>query len=447
MKIVSFFMSGERTDKATGMEFLDLNDDSIYAILRYVPRNDLVSIAQTSARLKAIAEQKFKRKLTIICHNATDATATRKLLQMFGARLVQLNIDFHSCSNASRIMDAVFRYCSSSLGSLTLKSFEIPDQQEAFDGLARIFKNLHTLHMENVTIEGIGVLDTLITPKNGNLINFFVDCELLANLTLIEGYDFRRAIFENWFPKLEHYADTTDEEMTVDTSLQGFILRHRNLKSFSVVCKQSYNFDWWLPVLKILATNCQQLEKIAFGIGPFNDPTPCLALHNVFRLPNLKEIKMFSFQSEHVSKELHRLSNKLEILDVEFCGGNAGVIPAISQLRMLRFLRLYEVADGELEDINALGELTNLETLVIELYENPKFDLLGMVSRLVKLTKLKFHVGNFKIGYQTYRRLSSIVQGRPDVRNRQLHLDCPRADDFNDSELVTPQTVKFISLQ
>lgn len=217
---------------------MDLHDEALLAIFQYVPANDLCIVAQTSVRLNAIAKEKFKRKLTIICNDATDTTATRKLLQCFGARLVKLNIDFRSCKNASRIMDAVFRYCSSSLESLTLKSFEIPDQQETFNGLAKIFRNLHTLRMENVTIEGIGFSDSIVTPKNGNVINCFVDCKHLINLTLVEGYDFRRAIFENWFPKLEHYSDTTDGDMNAESSMQGFVLRHRNLKSLSVVCNE-----------------------------------------------------------------------------------------------------------------------------------------------------------------------------------------------------------------
>lgn len=172
------------------------------------------------------------------------------------------------------------------------------------------------------------------------------------NLTLVGGYDYKRAVFGNWFPKLNHYEDCSAYINAV-SSMEGFILRHRNLKSIDLKCKESSDFGCLLPVLKVIALNCKELEKIAFGLGFFTDPVPCLTfLQNLFRLPNLKEIKMILLGAEHVSKELQHLPNKLEILDIEFCGGISELIPAVVQLRNLTFLRLYEIVDGEVKDIS-----------------------------------------------------------------------------------------------
>lgn len=446
-------MLGESWGQQNQCRLVKLNDDCLFEIFERVPIMDLCSIAQTSVRLNVVAKQFFAKKhISFIFINATVKTANqaRKMFQIFGPQMLELEIDFCFCvTNASRIMEAVIRYCSSSLQRLVLKSFDIPDNRDTFTGMAKLFENLHTMHLDNVSIEGMGsISDTLFSPK-GNLIDFFLKCKDLVNLSLIGGNEYHRPIFENSFPKLESFSVTTAEGVDGASYLEGFLLRHENLKAFSVIVEEYSDFDWLVPALKVIAAKCLHLEKLEFGLGAiFERPAESeILLNALFSIRKLKVVKVRLLEASNAIKELRNCSKNLEVLDVEFVGGNPELIPAVSQLQKLRSLRLHEIVDGDLKDINPLSKLTGLETLSIYLVENTKFDFLNLVNCLIKLTKLKFAVNSFKIDNDVYLRLLDIVDRRPDIRYRTLEIDCPRTSDFIDLQRKTVKFVRLIQLE
>lgn len=427
--------------RSEGTKLLDLDDDCLFAIFGFISIIDLCSIAQTSVRLNEIGSQMFDSQHQGFVFNKTTAKTTfeaRKLFQIFGSQMLQLDIDFHLCvTYASDVMDAVIRYCRK-LECLYLRSYKVPDNKNKIAGMAKLFRNLQTLNIENVSIEGFDLTtDNIIVTPSGNLMQFF-DCKCLVNLVLNGCYDFKRITFESYFPNLQHFTYTS-AALNDDKYIDGFIFRHKHLKSFSLNSEDDPgDFDWHFPALNVIPVNCKDLEKIEFGLGFSEHPAETVTfLQNLSRLRKLRNLKMFSGVDEVVIKELPNFRNKLEVLDLSYVYGS-GLIQAVSQLKKLRFFRLYDVAAGVLVDINPLSKLTKLTTLFIEnVYEkNLKFDLVEMVDCLVNLTKLQFIVNDFKIDNKAYRQLVYIVERRPDMRNRFLHVDCPKTNDFLDLELA-----------
>lgn len=427
-----------------------MNDDCLYSILLHVSAMDLCWIGQTCVRLNAISKQLFKAKYKICIFDKTSAKTTVEAIQFFrhfGSLIVDLQIDMWSFDNA--VMDAVMQYCTPTLKALKLSAYEVPDKQEKIAEIGKLFQNLQELRIEAVYIDGVDQYsdDDIFTPE-GNLINCFNNCQSLVNLQMLECFNLNRVIFESSFPSLHHFETVVycpyDNS---DKLIEGFVLRHQNLKSFSLDSYNGEHYHGHIPALNAVAANCKNLEKLEFGFGSSSDSDNYgLFLRNLSKLPELREIKNFS-TVDHASslvKVLQNHRNKLEVLDLLHVESTAELIPALSQLSKLHFLR-FNCCGGVLNDINPLGQLTELTALSIKCLWNPllKFDLVKLVDRLVNLTRLKFNVHSFKIGNQIYLQLVHAVEKRRKLQNRTLQVDCPTTDDFIDLKLAAVKFIKF----
>lgn len=184
---------------------------------------------------------------------------------------------------------------------------------------------LHKLCLEQVLIDEFDdwTENATISP-NGNCMNLFTNCTSLVELKVFESFSFYRVIFENSFPKLEHFI-IEDPCRCIKNSTEGFILRHPNLKTFSLDSDEDH-----IPVLQVLAANGNSLQKLGFGFQyrlPSQTVEPSLEI--LSKLRNLKELKCFVVTNSilNIVKELPQLQNTLEVLDLSVGYGTSELIP------------------------------------------------------------------------------------------------------------------------
>lgn len=431
---------------------LDLNDDCLSVIFEYIAIRDLFSIAQTSSRLNALGCQHFHRYYKICNFKETEvktAVAARKFFEIFGAGISELDID---CSLFSEdVMGAVIKHCST-LESLKIRAYKVPDKKESIAGIRKLFENLKKLHMEYLYIDGFDERsDTAFITPNGNLLDIFVNCKSLISLVVFECDDLDRVILASAFPQLQNFKYF---KVSAGDRMDEFFLRHENLKSVSLDSYKLTDYDAHIPALQVLAANCKQLEKLKFGFGSasYNLDSDTddyeMFLDNLSKLPQLTELKVIRFkeQIEEFAAVLPNLRDSLEVLHLKQLDEGHGLIEAVRQLKKLRVLTLQTGYESDLENIDPLGELESLNELSIEInFERGlQFDFVKMVCRLVNLTKVKFDVNDFKIDNGIFQQLVAAVESRPDVQKRTLQIDCRRTKDFIDSQL---ETVKFIQFE
>lgn len=256
-------------DSIHASSLLDLNDDCLYPIFdsKHLPIMDLVAITQSCTRFKTIGNQIFARKHKICSFQNLSVKVMAeaiRVLQTFGSLILELTINLSSYSYPTGVMDAVSTYCTS-LESLSLHSYNLPENQVNITEMGSLFRKLNKLHIYDVCIENVEsweLLDGIVTPQ-GCLIDVFTNCNSLIDLKVVECYSFEHVVFSSTFPnpKLQHfqYFDMLDERPNVGC----FILRHKNLKSFDLESDDSiYNY---IPVLKTIVI-CEFLESLRLGL-------------------------------------------------------------------------------------------------------------------------------------------------------------------------------------
>lgn len=414
-------------DEKQSTNLWDLNDDCLFEI--FDPKNmsitDLISVTQSCSRFNAIGKQIFERKHKICNFRSMSVKGTaeaRRVFQTFGYLMVELKID----SNSTDVMDAIIEYCTS-LQSLSLEYYTIPDNQINISGMGLLFQKLKKLDIRNVDFDFASYYDGVITPK-GNLMDIFINCDSLVDLKVLHCYEFDENLFSRTFPKLQHFECSGD-----NVDIGSFVLRHKNLKSFSLDSDEGYNH---IPVLNTLAI-CKYLERLNFRFQ-FEAVDNDTSLKSLERFQYLRELKIF-YVGDNMSKlieELPKLSSTLEILKLVQARGHPKLMSAVSKLKKLRVFKLHDV--GELNDSDLIGELKQLTHVSFKVVKAKRFDLIQIVSRLENLTKFTYY--NFKISSQTYLRLVDIVGGRLETKNRFLNIRCYPADNFN--YLIQSKAVK-----
>lgn len=428
-------------DPASSINLIDLNDDCLYSIFDLVSIVDLIALARSCNRLNVIGTRIFERKHKICDFSnmaVEHSVVACGVFNTFGSFIADLRIDLSLYTfGAVKIIDSMVQNCNV-LKSLTIKSYTVPDNQDDITKLGMLFEKLEVLRLEYVYVEGfeeLNEMDVIVTP-NGNLLNLFTNCKSLIDFKILCSCNFKMAIFESGFPELQHFEYDIGEGYT-DCKVTGFILRHRNLKSFSLNTRDIQN----AAALKVIAANCKSLEKLKFETDAEPDDT---ALMCVEKLQQLTELKILWIR-QNVTRLITKFRPKsLTVLNLQYIEGGPELIPAISQIKTLRVLKLLET--DPLYDLNPLGELKQLIELSILYMETTlKFDFIKLVERLVNLKKFKFITSGFTIGTTSYIRLVNVIKHRPEIENRYLELRCPTTNDFDDGSLC--QTVKIIRRQ
>ncbi|XP_037031225.1 uncharacterized protein LOC119070828 [Bradysia coprophila] len=394
----------------TGTYLTDLNDDCLYEIFSRTSLNimDLCSVAETCTRLKAIATRIFT-KLHKSCKFNEMSLQTihemRRMLINFGSSITDLTIgpsyelEQHYDGIAARVLDLVIRCCSKTLESLRLKDFQISDH--LIGKLRPMFAKLKLLHIDDGYI--------------GDGKQLFANCASLIELKVTNWEnDENGMIFENKFPKLERFKYKRSHDDYDDYDLETFVSNHKGLKALSM---GNFHADC-SSLLPVIAKNCTDLEKLNITGHHYDSPYNYVeALKSLLTLKKLTKLKI-KCDKENVTKflkELPQLSS-LEYLELWFAQSDAEFIPALSELKNLKVLRLRDC--NHLKNVDALANLDKLTELSI-LIPSPtaivdiEIDIVALVKRLTDLKKLTIGLHSITVDRQMFLRLVSVVRERP----------------------------------
>lgn len=409
---------------------MDLPDDCLFEILKRLSVvDDWIELTQTCSRFKEIAIETFARSQKI-CHlnrlgMAMKDTATAcRVLDIFGASIVELFIAITDrLDDGAKIIDSIIENCTS-LKSLSIASYTIPDSQREINQMALLFERLEILKLADLTIEDVDTLEygtAIITPKE-NLLDLFANCNSLIDLTINNCCDdLNQCVSESYFPKLEHFRYIHYRQVCY---IEGFVLRHRKLKSFTLNTECDKNSDF----LKIVTTNCKQLENLSFGTSTYGQ-FYVTVLESMGRLEHLTNLTV-ALSDQHLTKLVKSLqSTPLKVLDLQSGYGCSQILPAISTMNTLRVLKLNRIYG--LHNYNSLENMKQLVELYIhhrsessiEFGSSVEFDPVKVIDRLVNLKKFKFHANGFHIDGHLYSRLVNVVQRRSLAENRYLEID------------------------
>lgn len=417
---------------------------------------DLCSIAKTSLKLKEIATYVFSRshKICDFDSMALEKDAVELVLNTFGSTILELRINLSPSPYTyygEEIVESIVHNCTE-MTSLTMKSYDIPDTQDAITKVRCMFGKLCSLHIFDIAIEGYESMNfnDCVTP-NGNVLNLFGDCHSLVELKADDCFVLERSIFDATFPKLEYmyYRDHSEHLLK---GIRSFVLRHNgHLKKLIL----GDNMDDTLGVIDIISANCKELNHFEFEThssedNHFNDGTVLRQLGTLQQLSTLK-IDWYAQNVNELLMELQR-STSLRELQLGSTLGTPDLISTIGQIKSLRILKLYKT--DHLQNLNALQNLTRLVELYIENHNlrvgELDFDLPNVVQRLTNLKKLKLDLSgyppysDYRISKNIYVRLVHIVGNRQIVQNRYLELDCPAENGVE--HLLCPTTVHFCKI-
>lgn len=365
---------GSSISTASTTCLLDLNDDCLIAIVERFEVMNLCAIAQSCTRLKRLILQTFKRKHKIVKLNFSDIVSVNTAVQairffeIFGWLIIELEVKFkpyEKCDdpNSANIVDAVVEHCTA-LKALKLASFDIPDDEFWFIRIGQLFGRLQKLHLKHVFIDpSVWHDDEPIITPNGNAISCFYNCTSLIELKLVDSSFFYKAIFENSFQSLEHLIiEDEDKESCRDCSMDGFILRHPSLKTFSLDCEELH--------IPVAAANLARLETFGFQFKfryPYGNPSQT-SVESLAKFQNLKELSCFCVSIENMTKLLQvlpKLANSLEVLNLSYGRGNLDFIRIVSSMKKLKIVRLTDIIieDTTKDELKAL--LRGLRATVI----------------------------------------------------------------------------------
>lgn len=122
--------------------------------------------------------------------NVHNPILASSLFNVFGVVMTELQLNVSSFQGSAGCVIASIVDSCTSLKSMSLKSYVVPDQPHSFAQLNQQFSRLEELHIEsvciadNVTIPG--PQRRLLLSRYGMFINFFAQCNSLANFFLPE---------------------------------------------------------------------------------------------------------------------------------------------------------------------------------------------------------------------------------------------------------------------
>lgn len=426
-----------------GCILLHLSDDCLNEIfdLKRMSAVDLASVARTCTKFKEIATGIFGRTQTVFDLNSLaryGSAAACRVICVFGSLIVQLRINFELFKDGGhgRMIEAIIENCGA-LKRLHIKCYEVPDNPCEISKMASLFGKLEVLHLKDVYMEYyLSNKDNSLVTRKGNYMNFFVNCNSLVDFKIDRCFNLERCIFEGFFPKLRHFEYSLYDDR--NGNVEGFIFRHRNLKSLS------YNtVNYKNPkLLKVIANCCKQLEKLSLTtVAPPQRYRK--TLNYITSLEHLEQLRIVWFD-KNMSGLVENLqsSSSLKVLDLQHIKGCPELLPAITNLNALRVLKLAFI--GELRNYNSIRNVTQLDELFIVSKENIEFDLVKVINSLVNLKKIKFHVHGHYISDDLYNQLVSVVKNRPVFGNRFIEVDYPgTVGDY----FLCPMTVALTSLE
>lgn len=222
---------------ADGKQFLELPDDCLIDISRYLPLEDLISVALTCSRLRDIVRQTFSLQPmnkhvdlpvdVLQMPRSFEPNAmekTERYLQIFGDLLVDVSIRklMRESRGEQEIFHLITKYCSD--GALEeFSGYELALDTPNSSEKLRLFSRLKVIHLTGCTM----VEDALAAS---------IQCQ---SLSLSNQY-FNGVISNLHFPKLETfhiYGSRSEFQEDDDANYAKFLRRHIHLRTLELTIR------------------------------------------------------------------------------------------------------------------------------------------------------------------------------------------------------------------
>lgn len=174
-------------------KLMDLNDDCLLHLLRFLPLTDLNSIGLTCHRLRALVDMTYIHRRQMKCFNVTKMTERYSTNRNFNHSMEHINgylnkfgkiivhIDFENeFGNVNKIFASIVMFCSDELKSLKLYNTGL--KSETILNFRKIFSNLTKLELTKQPDL------TKILPICSNLNTLSI--EVIGNYPLILNFKF-----------------------------------------------------------------------------------------------------------------------------------------------------------------------------------------------------------------------------------------------------------------
>lgn len=383
-------------------QLLDLPDDCLIDICRYLPLEDLTSLAVTCTRLHTVGRQTFplapgnkyvdvKQMLRTLGANAMEKI--ERFFQVFGDLLSEISLDLTDGENNSNangdfssfnepIFNLVTKHCDEEAltafrgHGITLRT---PNEEK----MLRLFGRLKTITLIDCPM----AVDALSVSKHCQHLSLSADTfNDVSDLHFpqLEGFDI---VGYNWPFVAAHNANCAK-----------FLLRHSHLKALNMeICfGTEFDMDVFDELNDLETLSLFQMNKPLI-LSPWRNLTKLKALDIV---SNGCDATKF-LQESPAAESLAYLKLTEPILSDDFFRG----LSRFKQLRALTFGDCPELTDERMLNLN-LDELTELE--LTDPSELTTHGLVEIVSKFRKLTSLRLVGTDHEIDSIIYEQLVAI---------------------------------------
>lgn len=353
------------------LQLIDVNNDCLRAIFNHLNLIDLLNVADTSKRLKQIAEMEFERKyktnqvhfahvrpnpnrcVTVNGYRIVigDLKTCLQLLRCFGHIVNEIELNFGNIEAkfSAEIERCLAEFCSQSL--LFLSMFDNKSGHLIFDAVEKSFMKIISLHLENCHIGA----KTSLTKLFPNMTNLYLHSNFYENPAILqENFPFlfifstenlnesnireilrlnpqleKLYIHSNYSPELIRYANENLpklEDLHLFDLPDGFlcdnldVIHLNNIKNFTLDTNNSYFAPAMNLVLDSLPFSFGKLKKLCVVNLTLNPKT----LHSLAKINDLEILKLKKWKDEgSFVEKLLQLANLLatvEELDLGYCG-------------------------------------------------------------------------------------------------------------------------------
>lgn len=316
------------------MQMLDLNDDCLYEILKFLNCIDLSSTDQTCQRMRQISKNVFRKQHTSI--NLTDTTLAdysnvgtdaltllqiRNLFVSFGPQIQKLKIGSMSfkAGNRSRVLDLMIRHCTS-LKHLCLTGF--------------FFKE-NFYRIRNVFFSNLEELSLSLCELNDSIRRIFLQCDQLRKLTIQSDSKLTGSCLNVRFSRLESISLVMNSDIQT-RHLYTFFEMNRQLKYVKLIHCGGCIFD---EIFTVISNNLPLLESLIIEVDFFQNFNKNLA--NLLKLDHLRELQL-NASMYSIASFIEQLAakDKIEILHLSDGLLNDNLIDAIIKCKRLTSLKL-----------------------------------------------------------------------------------------------------------
>lgn len=382
-------------------EFIDLNNDCLLELFKYLSAKDLCSLKQTNQRLYQLVEYYFQSTYELkereVIIKDIDGCKLRDILIHCGQFIRNLVIDsprdYADMSDFNEnhgkyeqgtyyIGDLIANYCSENLKILRLNSVFLSGFCKS--NMRLVLNNLETIELNRCCGNADQILNhcrnikTLI-QRNCGFFNTSDQHYLLLN----EHAELESLIIQN------DYQSDLEPEVLIN-----FFQNKRNIKRFQYLNRVSPTPTFLLP---IFVESISNLEELCIELETFSRTFSS----DLESLNELNHLKRLEFNTDEISIESFvrklTIKNKLECFGVSDVCLNESLCNSLIKLTNLKVLKL--IAPVRLFDdfFKILSQhLVNLEEVyVVQCVDMYFGDLMAFVENLSKLKKLYLYENDY----------------------------------------------------